>query len=250
MTDASANTRRKWRPSLSLVVFFVLTSVLTLPLFSLYFLKVYQNQLIQQTEAELIAQSAALSAVFHREVETGIPESVALGTRVSPAAPKPSDEPYQPIWPALELASESVPQNWTDFAEGLLQSSQLMAYVDGQAGTYRYAAFENHVLVGAVFFSRAPVAVVRNWLAEQLGKVHSQSEAMRILAGRSGSAIDCGSIVCACNNVGKNSILSAISRGAHTVNAVGDVTKAGTSCGSCRAEIQGMLHGRHLQAAE
>jgi signal transduction histidine kinase len=108
LTDASANTRRKWRPSLSLVVFFVLTSVLTLPLFSLYFLKVYQNQLIQQTEAELIAQSAALSAVFHREIETAIPESVALGARVPPAAPKPPDEPYQPIWPALELASESV----------------------------------------------------------------------------------------------------------------------------------------------
>ena len=150
----------------------------------------------------------------------------------------------------LELASESVPRSWADFAEGLLQSSQLMAYVDGQAGTYRYAAFENHVLAGAVFFSREPVAVARNWLAEQLGKVHSQSEAMRILAGRSGSANDCGSIVCACNNVGKNSILSAIAGGAHTVNAVGDVTKAGTSCGSCRAEIKGMLHGRHLQAAE
>jgi signal transduction histidine kinase len=108
LTDASANTRPKWRPSLSLVVFIVLTSVLTLPLFSLYFLKVYQTQLIQQTEAELIAQSAALSAVFHREVETAIPQSVALGTRVPPAAPKLSDEPYQPIWPALELANESV----------------------------------------------------------------------------------------------------------------------------------------------
>jgi signal transduction histidine kinase len=108
LTNASATTRLKWRPSLSLVVFFVLTSVLTLPLFSLYFLKVYQNQLIQQTEAELIAQSAALSAVFHREVETGIPQGVALGTSVPSAAQKLSDEPYQPIWPALELASESV----------------------------------------------------------------------------------------------------------------------------------------------
>ena len=66
MTDASANTRRKWRPSLSLVVFVVLTSVLALPLFSIYFLKVYQNQLIQQAEAELIAQSAALAATFRR----------------------------------------------------------------------------------------------------------------------------------------------------------------------------------------
>ena len=108
MTDAVANTRRKWRPSLSLVVFLVLTSVLALPLFSLYFLKVYQNQLIQQTEAELIAQSAVLAATFRREVETAIPESVALGARAPPAASQPTLEVFQPIWPQLELVSESV----------------------------------------------------------------------------------------------------------------------------------------------
>jgi signal transduction histidine kinase len=100
--------RQKWRPSLSLVVFIVLASVLSLPLFSLYFLKVYQNELIQHTEAELIAQSAVLSAVFHREVETTIPKEVALGTKVPPAVRAPPDEPYQPIWPKLELANESV----------------------------------------------------------------------------------------------------------------------------------------------
>jgi signal transduction histidine kinase len=108
LTDVPADTRRKWRPSLSLVVFLALTSVLSLPLFSLYFLKVYQNQLIQQTETELIAQSAALAAVFHREIETGITEGVALGTRVQPATPSPLYEPYQPIWPTLELASNNV----------------------------------------------------------------------------------------------------------------------------------------------
>ena len=104
----ASDQRQKWRPSLSLVVFLVLASVLLLPLFSLYFLKVYQNQLIQQTEAELIAQSAALGAVFHREVETSIPKDVALGTAIPPVVQKPSDEPYQPIWPTLELVNESV----------------------------------------------------------------------------------------------------------------------------------------------
>jgi signal transduction histidine kinase len=99
---------RKWRPSLSLIVFLVLASVLSLPLFSLYFLKVYQNELIQHTEAELIAQSAVLSAVFRREVETAIPQGVALGTKVPPAARESPDEPYAPIWPNLELANESV----------------------------------------------------------------------------------------------------------------------------------------------
>jgi signal transduction histidine kinase len=104
----ASDQRQKWRPSLSLVVFLVLASVLLLPLFSLYFLKVYQNQLIQQTEAELIAQSAALGAVFHREVETSIPKDVALGTAIPPVVQKPFDEPYQPIWPTLELVNESV----------------------------------------------------------------------------------------------------------------------------------------------
>jgi signal transduction histidine kinase len=99
---------QKWRPSLSLVVFLVLTAVLLLPLFSLYFLRVYQNQLIQQTEAELIAQSAALSAVFHREIVTAVPQGTALGKTIPPDTQKSADEPYQPIWPRLELANQSV----------------------------------------------------------------------------------------------------------------------------------------------
>jgi len=101
-------TPAKWRPSLSLVVFLVLLSVLMLPLFSLYFLKIYQNQLVQETESELIAQSAALAAAVRREVEGTIPQAVALGTRLPPAASEPSGNPYQPIWPKLELANESV----------------------------------------------------------------------------------------------------------------------------------------------
>jgi signal transduction histidine kinase len=107
-TRAASAPPSKWRPSLSLVVFLVLASVLALPLLSLYFLKVYQNQLIQQTEAELIAQSAALAAVFRREVETAITQGTALGTPIAPAAPKSSDDPYQPIWPKLELTNEGV----------------------------------------------------------------------------------------------------------------------------------------------
>jgi len=105
---STAVTPSKWRPSLSLVVFLVLLSVLLLPLFSLYFLKIYQNQLIRETESELIAQSAALAAVFHREVESAVPHDVPLGASVATAAPRQSENPYQPIWPKLELANGSV----------------------------------------------------------------------------------------------------------------------------------------------
>ena len=108
MIEASAVTRQKWRPSLSLIVFLVLTAVLSLPLFSLYFLRVYQNELIQQTESELIAQSAALAAVFEREIATEAAQGTTLGAKIPPAAQPASNERYQPIWARLELADQNV----------------------------------------------------------------------------------------------------------------------------------------------
>ena len=107
-SGASAGPRRKWRPSLSLVVFLVLTSVLLLPIFSLYFLKIYQNQLIQQTETELIAQCAALSATMQREIQTAIPPDVALGAKITPGAQKSPDDIYRPLSPKLELVNSDL----------------------------------------------------------------------------------------------------------------------------------------------
>ena len=53
----------KWRPSLAMIVFAVLATVLALPLVSLFFLRLYENQLIRQAEGELVAQSVALAAL-------------------------------------------------------------------------------------------------------------------------------------------------------------------------------------------
>jgi signal transduction histidine kinase len=107
-TQPLPRTPTKWRPSLSLIVFLVLVSVLLLPLFSLYFLKIYQNQLVQETESELIAQSAALAAAFRRDVEAAIPQEATLGTKLPQVSSAPPANPYQPIWPKLELANESI----------------------------------------------------------------------------------------------------------------------------------------------
>jgi hypothetical protein len=117
LTDVSRpgpRERPKWRPSLGLVVFVVLATVLALPLFSLYFLRIYENQLIRQTEGELIAQSAALAATLHREIETSVPANVPLGAKVQPRADASAsqavinDEPYRPIWPELDLSNGNI----------------------------------------------------------------------------------------------------------------------------------------------
>ena len=147
----------------------------------------------------------------------------------------------------FELASIEWPESWQDFAEAFLDSNNLHAYVDKQAGSYRYAAFEDGIFRGAIFVATEPVAIARNWIAAQLGK----SVTLQVLAGRSENAGgDCGSIICACNNVGKNTILAAIAGGAMTLTGVGAATNAGTSCGACRSEVKGLLQNNALQAAE
>jgi two-component system, OmpR family, sensor histidine kinase CreC len=99
----SAGVREKWRPSLGLIVFAVLAFVMVLPLIGLFFFRLYDNQLIRQTQAELIAQSQVFAAVFAREVEARRESHIALGAEIPPEArPDPSDK-FAPIRPELDL---------------------------------------------------------------------------------------------------------------------------------------------------
>ena len=97
--------REKWRPSLGLVIFTVLASVAALPLVGLFFFRLYDNQLIHQTQAELIAQSRVLSAVYAREVEAHINDGIILGAEIPPDARSDRQDEMTPIRPALDLAA-------------------------------------------------------------------------------------------------------------------------------------------------
>jgi signal transduction histidine kinase len=95
--NAAAQTphvKPKWRPSLAMIVFAVLTTVLTLPLAGLFFFRLYENQLIRQTEAELIAQCAILAVLFEREMQGDNQGHL--------------ERPYAPIEPRLDLAGSGI----------------------------------------------------------------------------------------------------------------------------------------------
>ncbi|PBC21984.1 MULTISPECIES: ATP-binding protein [unclassified Mesorhizobium] len=113
LTTSSKWIGRKWRPRLATVVVAILIMVMALPLVGLFFFRLYENQLIRQTEAELIAQGAAIAAIYAQEVrEAGIPPD-KLGAPMPQAnggasrAANP-DGPYRPIEPRLDLASDAV----------------------------------------------------------------------------------------------------------------------------------------------
>ena len=60
------------RPGLRMLLLLVNLVMLALPLSGLYLFRVYQNELVRQTESELIVQAALVAAIFRHEL-------VALG---------------------------------------------------------------------------------------------------------------------------------------------------------------------------
>jgi assimilatory nitrate reductase catalytic subunit len=49
--------------------------------------------------------------------------------------------------------------------------------------------------------------------------------------------------ICVCHGVAAAAICAAIGLGARSTAAVGEATRAGTGCGSCRPEIAALLAG-------
>ena len=187
-------------------------------------------------------------------------DAAYFGFAVSCAKPDPRGAIYWAIarteggW-RTELALESEPADWAEWCREsfvIAGDIQPLGYADRETGDRRLAFFDGEMLVAAVFLGRSPVAVSRGWAAAQLTVPHGDvRRRFAIAAGRPGAdQPDKGAIVCSCFSVGSNEIAAAGRNGCRTVEAIGEALKAGTNCGSCRAEIRGILHGLHVAAAE
>ena len=98
----------KWRPTLGLVVFAVLSTVMALPLIGLFFFRLYDNQLIHQTQAELIAQSGVLSTIYGQEVKVRLASGLQLGPELPEDVRPNPNERFVPIRPQLDLAGNDL----------------------------------------------------------------------------------------------------------------------------------------------
>jgi assimilatory nitrate reductase catalytic subunit len=155
----------------------------------------------------------------------------------------------------VEFASMSADPEGSILARrlfGCSDGADVLAYHDADVGQQRFAWFEDSRLMGALFLGAQPVAVSRDWAADQLLASFDHSGArLAVVAGRPGKGVaDRGATVCSCFGVGAKQIAGAVLAGCHTVGEVGEVLQAGTNCGSCRAEIKGIIDAYRLQAAE
>ncbi|WP_159586381.1 nitrate reductase [Chelativorans xinjiangense] len=159
------------------------------------------------------------------------------GWRLELADGKPLEAPEALLRRLLSLAQHGV---------------EIIAYHDARQGSHRMAAFDGERLLGALYLSRTPVAASRGFAVVQLGEPHPDPRSRyRVIAGRAGAdRPDPGAIVCSCFGVGANQIAAAARAGCTSVAAVGEALQAGTNCGSCRAEIRGIVEANRAVAAE
>jgi assimilatory nitrate reductase catalytic subunit len=191
---------------------------------------------------------------------SGQPESKATPVSVAPYAAKwfgfaVSAENFRPDCPywamatvtggaRAELAGTETQKDWEDAARKMfnLPNAQILRMDDAARGISRLAFVDGDRVLAALFIAPTPVAVSRQHLAGLIGA----SATIVVLAGRPGTDMpDPGATLCACFDVGVNTIAYAITqRGLITVEALGAALRAGTNCGSCRPEMKALI-ARH-----
>lgn len=94
------------------ILLLVMLAVLALPLGGLYFFRIYENALVQQTELELISQSAALSAIFRQLVRNQPQKSDYGYIQFSSSLTEPDSSGetfYTPVKPSVDLIAPIAP---------------------------------------------------------------------------------------------------------------------------------------------
>jgi assimilatory nitrate reductase catalytic subunit len=167
-----------------------------------------------------------------------------------------SRRPVEGGW-IYDLCGTETPDQGILLSRGLLDAvprDQLVEYTDRRGLTYRAAALDRAgALAEALLVAPPGLLPPRDWLAFLLAARQplGAAERMALLSGRSPVPMPLvGRIVCSCFNVGVNQIATSIASGCQTVEAIGENTRAGTNCGSCRFEIRTIIDEARLQAAE
>jgi assimilatory nitrate reductase catalytic subunit len=143
-----------------------------------------------------------------------------------------------------ELAGATVPEDWEGFAAALLgePGAPALTLRDPARGTFRAAFLDADGRLSAAFFAAPePVAAARGWLAATFED--RERDPAAVLAGRAGAGRpDPGPTVCACFEVGLNTLRAAIAdQGLADVDAVGRALSAGSGCGACRPELARLI---------
>jgi assimilatory nitrate reductase catalytic subunit len=145
----------------------------------------------------------------------------------------------------LMFATNALPTRWLGLAEQLLaDDTERAEYIDLPRGIVRIAAFRDGRIEACIFCG--PARNSPDWGVVRAlfdAGILAERDRRLLLSGRSAEGItETGPIVCACFGVGLEAIRRAITQGAAVnVAEIGRALRAGTNCGSCIPELQGIV---------
>ncbi|MFG5383768.1 molybdopterin-dependent oxidoreductase [Yoonia sp. R2-816] len=182
-------------------------------------------------------KSCAVTATLYKPKWYGF---LACANQPKPQTPYAAIARTQTGW-QVELAGSQTPTCWE--AEARRLSGQAIGdvsiQIDPTAAMVRVAIAENDRITALLFVAATPVVLSRSAI---IGFIGTSTPPLIALAGRSAADMpDVGATVCACFNVGRNTLLAAVANGARSVAALGEATCAGTNCGSCKPELTALL---------
>ncbi len=182
-----------------------------------------------------------------------------MGYAVAPERPKLDGADYWAIAEApggwrTELAFLTELEDWEAWARGAFgidAEVHFLSIRDRATGRQSLALFSGERLVFALYLAPDPVLVSRQWAVGLLSESIAPARRADILAGRpGGDRPDPGRSSAPASGWAPTRLPVRRGRGCHTVEAIGAALKAGTNCGSCRAEIRGLIEVNRLEAAE
>ncbi len=151
------------------------------------------------------------------------------------------------LW-RYEIAGKDKPEDWAACARSLLcqHATQVewIEYFDSAVNRYRGARIENGRVESCIFIGPDFNLPERDWLSNLFSTDKlTDDERIAILSGKPAKGKkDAGKIICACFNVGLNTITDAIKENKiDSVEQIGSILNAGTNCGSCIPELSQIL---------
>ncbi len=149
----------------------------------------------------------------------------------------------------IELAGNQAPTDWLQWTRKHFvpehgNQRQWIDFADPTGGQYRVACIADGRLQAVLYISRSSRKPDPAWLAELFDReVLSPQDQSDLLAGKpSDTGEDRGPIICACFNVGRNTLIDAINlNDIDDARELGECTQAGTNCGSCIPELKALI---------
>jgi len=120
-----------------------------------------------------------------------------------------------------------------------LEGDQVVQIVEERRDAYRKLIIRDDRLVGAMLVGNTSATATLVQLFDRGDKV--PEDPLELLCQLRAAPPSGERVVCNCNKVSEDAVCAAIAAGADSVAALGQVTRAGTGCGSCKGELAQLL---------